>query len=834
MIRARQDALTMALSQHQPTRGHRAARVLLVALFACLLALPGWSKDKPAPAAAVAAALRAASAPGEPQPYPVTEVFPRSEQAMSRMRQIRQEIDADRSAALVQAELPALAQMLRAWEETEGPTLREGRSVQQVIDLGWELGLRSIQIDRWGLLLLGSGAPWIAEAQTLDRSMAAWQATRAALPVDAPPVVKQRIDEVLREIEAVRQLHGRKTNELIAVQSALATQREALDGIRAELEEVHASSARGLIAQDSRPLWTAVRTAGGLRLPAQAAAGWKKLHTHALQLARFVGAHVAVPASVFAGLLALFVVLARLSRMAGHIQPNAAEQVVLDRGLLSALLLTLGLVPLLYPDLGPGITRLVILPGLVAVLALRRAIFGPRTGTGLYFFAVIYLLDFLRNYLPPQWLLARLLLLAVAVLGATGTAVLLARRRRRPELSLGVPAPLLALALLAFLASALANVAGNLSLAEYTASPLLRLAFVAVAIRLAVVAATTVAVMALRTRFALRSRVIQEHGEAAAAKVRRSIGLAGIVLWAFLALFNLGLLGAVQASFAATMKTEWQLGEAVISVRGLVIFLLVMFASYVLSRVLRLILAQEVFPRIRFPRGVPDALVLIARYGVLLLGFLLALSSAGVDLSKVTLALSALGVGIGFGLQNIVNNFVCGLILVFEHPIQVGDFIEVGPHYGRVTQIGFRSSTVRAQNGSDVVIPNADLIGTKVINWSLSDAVRLHIPVPVCHDADTRRVAELLTSVASANPRVCEHPAPKAVLTEFGENALKFTLQCWMRTEQMPAVRDELTLAIDQALREAGMRIPFAQTDVHLHYPEQHAGSVPVAVARSA
>ncbi|MFP5465848.1 MAG: mechanosensitive ion channel family protein, partial [Gammaproteobacteria bacterium] len=200
-----------------------------------------------------------------------------------------------------------------------------------------------------------------------------------------------------------------------------------------------------------------------------------------------------------------------------------------------------------------------------------------------------------------------------------------------------------------------------------------------------------------------------------------------------------------------------QVGAAVISVRDFIIFVVVLAAAYGVSRMLRLVLAEEIFPRFHFPRGVPDALTLLAHYGVLLFGFLLALSSAGVDLSKVTIALSALGVGIGFGLQNVVNNFVGGLILVFEHPIQVGDYIEVGPHYGKVTRIGFRSSMVLTRDGSKVVIPNSELIGSKVVNWSLSNSIRrLIISVPVAHGSDAGQVIELLKSVAQAHPLVCE------------------------------------------------------------------------------
>jgi small-conductance mechanosensitive channel len=174
------------------------------------------------------------------------------------------------------------------------------------------------------------------------------------------------------------------------------------------------------------------------------------------------------------------------------------------------------------------------------------------------------------------------------------------------------------------------------------------------------------------------------------------------------------------------------------------------------------------------------------------------------------------------------------LILVFEHPIQVGDFIEVGPHYGQVSRIGFRASMVRTLDGSEVVIPNAELIGNKVVNWSLASGQRrLGIAVPVAAGTDTRRVIDLLESVARACPMVRADPPPRGVLEAFSDGKLLFQLRCWTRTDDMPAVRHALTLAIDEAFNAAGIVMPFPASDVHLHLPEEIAARIaPVSAAK--
>jgi small-conductance mechanosensitive channel len=243
---------------------------------------------------------------------------------------------------------------------------------------------------------------------------------------------------------------------------------------------------------------------------------------------------------------------------------------------------------------------------------------------------------------------------------------------------------------------------------------------------------------------------------------------------------------------------------------------------------LRFILAQEIFPRFHMPRGVPDALELLARYGVLLFGFLLALISAGVNLSQITLALSALGVGIGFGLQNIVNNFVCGLILVFEHPIQVGDFVEVGGHFGKVQRIGFRSSSLDTLDGGSVIIPNSELIGTRVMNWSLSGQLRritLRVPVPAA--TDPKLIVDMLQTAARNLPDVVSFPVPSAALERLEDGSMKFILRCWTQTTKYESVGFNLTLAINNAFQQAGIQIPNAQSDVYLYWPQRAGTETP-------
>jgi len=180
--------------------------------------------------------------------------------------------------------------------------------------------------------------------------------------------------------------------------------------------------------------------------------------------------------------------------------------------------------------------------------------------------------------------------------------------------------------------------------------------------------------------------------------------------------------------------------------------------------------------------------------------------------------LSALGIGIGFGLQSIVNNLVSGLILLFERPVRVGDFIELGGKWAEIKKIGLRATTVQTFDQADVIIPNADLVTNQVINWTLSNRrVRLIIPVGVAYGSDVSLVMETLMASARGNSKIAEAPAPQVLFLKFGESALEFELRVWvLDAENRLVVSSEIHQEIDRRFREAKIEIAFPQRDLHL------------------
>ena len=218
------------------------------------------------------------------------------------------------------------------------------------------------------------------------------------------------------------------------------------------------------------------------------------------------------------------------------------------------------------------------------------------------------------------------------------------------------------------------------------------------------------------------------------------------------------------------------------------------------------------------PPGVPTAISKTVSYAVVLVGLWFAVLASGMDVTRFTVLVGTLGVGIGFGLQNVVNNFVSGLILLYERPVRLGDVVEVGKTTGEISRIGVRSSTVKTFQGAEVVVPNSNLVSNELVNWTLSDrARRIEIEVGVAYGSDPERVVKLLVEAARGHDGVLEFPPPSALFTGFGDSSLDFQLRCWTRRFDLwTVVASEVRIAVSRALEAAGIDIPFPQRDLHV------------------
>ncbi len=218
-------------------------------------------------------------------------------------------------------------------------------------------------------------------------------------------------------------------------------------------------------------------------------------------------------------------------------------------------------------------------------------------------------------------------------------------------------------------------------------------------------------------------------------------------------------------------------------------------------------------------RGARNSIGLITRVMIMFIGSIFIIQSAGIDMSSLSLLAGALGVGIGFGLQNITDNFISGIIILFEKPIKVGDRIVVGDTEGDVINISVRATTILTNENVSIIVPNSEFISSRVINWSHNDRnIRFDIPVGVSYKEDPEAVKEVLIKVAEENKHVLKHPLPYVFFDEFADSSLNFTLAIWTstHTDKPRRLKTELYFAIFEKFKEKGIEIPFPQRDVHI------------------
>jgi len=253
-----------------------------------------------------------------------------------------------------------------------------------------------------------------------------------------------------------------------------------------------------------------------------------------------------------------------------------------------------------------------------------------------------------------------------------------------------------------------------------------------------------------------------------------------------------------------------------------------LYGSFIVSWAVQAMLMEGVFTRRQLQVGVRISMAKLVHYGFIFVGFLLALVALGVQLRDVTIIAGALGVGIGFGLQGIVTNLVSGLILLFERPIKVGDYIELGEQWAEIKKIGLRATIVETFDRSEVVVPNSDLVSTQVINWTLSHRFgRITIPVGVAYGSDVPLVMQTLMECAEANSMVTRMPTPKVFFLAFGENSLNFEVRVWISdVENRRQVQSDLHQEIDRRFRELGIEIAFPQRDLHVRSIDESTGSI--------
>ncbi len=320
-------------------------------------------------------------------------------------------------------------------------------------------------------------------------------------------------------------------------------------------------------------------------------------------------------------------------------------------------------------------------------------------------------------------------------------------------------------------------------------------------------------IIILRRRIATASNMVEKFSKRVELMTVMLIKL-GMFLWWFIIVTKVtGIHKPLIILKDEILAYSWTIATTTISVQSIFDFVMIIVGTWFIVRLINTILQVEVFARFTLPRGFPTAITTTLNYIIVISGTIIALSSLGITPAQFTLVFGALGVGIGFGLRNIIANFVSGIIMVFERPVQIGDTIEINNTMGKIMGIGARSSTIKTFDGSEVLIPNADFIAKEITNWTLSDERRRKVLVfKVDFDSDIDEVMAIMKKIAVAHPDVLEDPEPLSAFLGFGDYYLEFKLYFWL-TKNLIGAQSDIAIGIYKELKNAGIKMPLPKQE---------------------
>lgn len=655
-----------------------------------------------------------------------------------------------------------------------------------------------------------------ADLETLTKLHASW--TRAfdlARKADDPASVLERVQSTLEDIDAARPPIEARRAKVLVLQDSVSRSLETCDDALARIDDARREAVERTFARQLPPVWqTALPPVDGRGSELTVAAG---LGAKIDSLRIYVRTYRVD--LVLSGLIVLvLMVLLRRWRFAmeGWAERDGASgsaasvfRTPYAAAILIGVLISRPLRP--YPPfVFQQLTLAIVTAAAILVL---RPILEARLAVAVYALAALFVLNLASELLemPPgveQVILiiemgatAALLLWAAAQVAESRQLSALSPRRR------AVGRALVRILALGCGAAAVAAALGYLDLAHFLGVGLFYLFFLAFALLALRVVLDGLVTIGLRKGPLARLHAVARHRALIERRARNALDVAVVALWIWIGLGRFELLEPAGALLRGVLDARLRVGELDLPLDRVLGFAAVVIGIYVTTRVVVMLLEEDVYSRMTLPRGVPYALSTLTRYGFLLAGFLLALATLGLDLTRITVLVSALGLGIGFGLQQIMNNFVSGLILLFERPVQVGDTIQLGDLAGDVLRIGMRSSTLRTPQGAEVIVPNSKMIEEKVTNWTLSDRRRrIDLDIGVKGDSDAERIITLLGDVARRDPRVSSYPEPEAVLVRFGEDSSDYQLHVWTDDPHWMRLRSDLSVALQRALRAARMQ----------------------------
>jgi small-conductance mechanosensitive channel len=646
----------------------------------------------------------------------------------------------------------------------------------------------------------------------LNAASTEWRNTLESLTAQGAPeevvlIVKNAIDD----IADMRRRTEEALARLATIEGRMTRIESRITAVEMRINQIDESFKQSILVPDSPPIWRLRE-----RTERMADTSGQSFAQALASTAGFVGRHFVYFSMVlvFSGVI-FFVTLAANRALARH-----RERETFEYPLLFALyvgLYAIWLSAVRVPIVIEGALTLLLL---LLVAVLLPAFIGPKARPYVYALALFYAGEVVREIVAGDMFVERLVT-TVGALAACAIAWWLGKPERFPVKGAWARRAggyALRVGSVLFFVSFVADLFGFTILAQLLGAGTLRSMTVAAVATTLLLGLDRVVASVVRLPGVNKSVTIQKRGGRIRTWIFRVLVVVASIGWFLSTAEAFAFKKEVVDALAAALTAPISFGAFSFTLSNVVAAAVVILLGIGIASTLRFVLREDILARLPLDRGLPAAIAGLFYYLLLLGIFVVALAAAGIELSQLTLLTGALGVGVGFGLQNVVNNFVSGLILQFERPIHVDDVVEVNGVMGKVRRIGIRSSTVQTFEGAEVIVPNGDFVSEKVTNWTLSQQRRrASLTVGVAYGTDPNRVIEILHATALAHPVVVKDPEPVAVFKGFGDSSLDFELLFWSPDmDSFLRMKSDVAIAINAALAAEGIEIPFPQRDLNV------------------